>query len=236
MRLTTFQNIHQLTFSPLTTSVNCYIVEEENSLTLIDAALPSSCAKIIETAKQIGKPITYISFTHPHFDHVGDAAALKQTYPEAKMLLSLRDAPLFAGDTSLLPGEPNTPVKGGTPKNFPLPANGCITEGDSLGSLKVIALAGHTPGSIGFLDTRTGTLLTGDAMQTKGGLAIAGQFKPLFPFIAFATWSFAAAVKSVESAVFKHTINAIAPGHGPVQTVDKNQLVTLLDQAKATLK
>ncbi len=236
MRLTHHENLHQLTFSPFTIAVNCYLVEEDTGLTLIDAGLPASIASILETAEKIGKPISNISFTHPHFDHVGDIHKIKQAYPFAKIFLSRRDAPLFAGNTSLLPGEPDTPVKGTMPENFPLPPDGLLEDGDMLGSLKIIALAGHTPGSIGFLDTRSGILLTGDAMQTKGGLTIAGQRNILFPFPAMATWNFEAAVHSVENAVLKNTIHAIGPGHGTLMPVDRPRLMQVIEEAKTQIK
>ena len=51
--------------------VNCYLVEEENEVTLIDAALPGSYKGIIQAVNQLGKPLQHILLTHAHGDHVG---------------------------------------------------------------------------------------------------------------------------------------------------------------------
>src|SRR4029077_16220187 len=69
-----------------------------------------------------------------------------------------------------------------------------LEPGDRVGSLEVIAAPGHTPGHIAFLDTRNRALIAGDALQTRGGLAVAGDTRPLFPFVALGTWDKTAAL------------------------------------------
>lgn len=58
--------------------VNCYLVEEESELTLVDAALPFSVKGILKAAESIGKPITRIVLTHAHGDHIGALDGLKK--------------------------------------------------------------------------------------------------------------------------------------------------------------
>lgn len=60
--------------------VNCYLVEEEEGLTLIDAALPYSSKGILMVAESIGKPITKIVLTHAHEDHLGALDSIKKYY------------------------------------------------------------------------------------------------------------------------------------------------------------
>ncbi|MDF9759172.1 glyoxylase-like metal-dependent hydrolase (beta-lactamase superfamily II) [Peribacillus simplex] len=58
MKMTKVGTVFQLSFMPRVFPVNCYLVEEENSLTLVDAALPYSGKSIMKAAQIIGKPIT----------------------------------------------------------------------------------------------------------------------------------------------------------------------------------
>ena len=50
--MTQYQTVWQLTFFPALFPVNCYLVEEENEVTLIDAALPGSYKGIIQAVNQ----------------------------------------------------------------------------------------------------------------------------------------------------------------------------------------
>lgn len=189
MRITKANDIYQLTFMPRIFPVNAYFAEEEDGLTLIDAALPYSAAAILKAAHRIGKPIRRIVLTHAHDDHVGAVDKLKAALPDVKVFISGRDSRLLAGDRSLDPGEPDTPIRGGVPKNVRTRADVLLEDGDTIGSLLAIASPGHTPGSMAFLDTRSQALIAGDAFQTRGGLAVTGVLKPWFPFPAWATWS-----------------------------------------------
>jgi glyoxylase-like metal-dependent hydrolase (beta-lactamase superfamily II) len=76
-----------------------------------------------------------------------------------------------------------------------------------------VATPGHTPGSISFLDTRNQALIAGDAMQTRGGIAVSGQVRPFFPFPAFGTWNKELSLESVKKiADLKPSLLAV--GHG----------------------
>ncbi|PYI50540.1 MBL fold metallo-hydrolase [Paenibacillus flagellatus] len=225
MNMTKHGTVYQLTFMPRLFPVNCYLVEEEDGLTLIDAALPYSVKAILRAAGEIGKPISRIVLTHAHDDHVGALDALKEALPGVPVYLSRRDARLLDGDLSLDPGEPDTPIRGGVPKKVKTRPDVLLADGDRIGSLLAIAAPGHTPGSMAFLDTRNRALLAGDAMQTRGGIAVSGQVKPLFPFPAMATWSKAAALESVR-ALKRHNPSLLAVGHGrmivePLAAIDR---------------
>lgn len=213
MKTTTIQTVTQLAFLPNFFPVNCYLVEEEEGLTLIDAALPYSAKVIMQAAARIGKPITRIVLTHAHGDHVGALDTLKQLLPQVPVCISERDARLLAGDRSLDPGEPNTPIRGSVPTKLKTRADVMLRDGDKVGSLLAVSTPGHTPGSMSFLDTRNQSLIAGDAMQTRGGNAVSGHMQPWFPFPAMATWNKEAALESVRKlASFKP--NLLAAGHG----------------------
>lgn len=189
MRITQAGSLIQLTFLPGLFPVNCYLVEEKEGLTLVDAAMGFCLKGILKAARAIGKPIRRIVLTHAHLDHVGALDAIKEAFPNAPVHISARDARLLAGDSTLLPDEPPTPVRGSIPKGIKTKADVLLREGDRVGSLRAYAAPGHTPGSMAFLDTRSRALIAGDAFQTWGGMAVSGQVRPLFPFPAMATWN-----------------------------------------------
>ncbi|WP_150271693.1 MBL fold metallo-hydrolase [Paenibacillus tepidiphilus] len=189
MRITRLDNLVQLTWMPGFFPVNSYLIEEEDGLTLIDAALPSSVKGIIQAAAQLNKPLTRILLTHAHSDHIGALDGLKRLLPEARVYISVRDAALLGGDRSLQPGEPQTKIRGGVPKRVTTRPDVLLSEGDRIGSLTAFSTPGHTPGSMSFQDTRSGALIVGDAFQTFRGVAVSGTVVPWFPFPALATWS-----------------------------------------------
>ncbi|MDR6125090.1 glyoxylase-like metal-dependent hydrolase (beta-lactamase superfamily II) [Bacillus sp. SLBN-46] len=213
MRIIKNGYLYQVTFMANFFPVNCYLVEEEEGLTLIDAAL-GFCAKgIIQAAEKIGKPIKKIILTHAHEDHVGALDAIKERLPDVPVYISTRDHRLMNGDRSLDTHEDNTPIKGGVPKKLKTRANVLLKEGDLIGSLTAIETPGHTPGSLSFLDLRTKAVIAGDAFQTRGGVAVAGDVKPLFPFPAFGTWSKRTALASAKKLV-SYEPKLLAVGHG----------------------
>jgi glyoxylase-like metal-dependent hydrolase (beta-lactamase superfamily II) len=204
----------QLTRYPRMFPVNCYLVREGDGLTLIDAGLGGSAKAILEAARAIGLPISRIVLTHAHGDHIGSLDALHQLLPEVEILVSARDARFLAGDMRLDPEEPQAKLRGDYRTVTTRPTR-LLADGDRVGSLQVVSAPGHTPGHIALLDTRDGTLIAGDAFQTRAGVAVAGTMRPLFPFPAMATWHRPTALASARR------LRALEParlavGHGEV--------------------
>jgi glyoxylase-like metal-dependent hydrolase (beta-lactamase superfamily II) len=227
MRILQEGNLFQLTTLPNFFPVNCYLVEEDNELTLVDAALPFSVKGILHAAERLHKPITRILLTHAHGDHVGALDKLKAVLPDVQVYISRRDAKLLAGSREMEPGEPDMQIKGGVPKANAIKTKPdvLLADGDRIGSLQAIAVPGHTPGHMAFLDVRSRALIAGDAMQTQGGTAVSGTLKPWFPFPAFATWNKDAALESVQR-LRQLSPTLLAVGHGrmissPLQEIDK---------------
>ncbi|WHY87285.1 MBL fold metallo-hydrolase [Neobacillus novalis] len=223
--------LYQVTFMANVFPVNCYLVEEEDGLTLIDAALGFCTKGIMKAAETIGKPITKILLTHAHEDHVGALDSIKDLLPEVLVYISVRDHRLMNNDRSLDSHEEQTPIKGGVPKKLKTRANILLKEGDLIGSLTAIETPGHTPGSLSVFDLRTKALIAGDAFQTRGGIAVAGDIKPWFPFPAFGTWSKKTALVSAKKLV-GYEPKLLAVGHG--EMVDNP--VKVMDQAIENLE
>lgn len=213
MRMTKKETLFQLSFLPRMFPVNCYIIEEKEELTLVDTGMPFSVKGILKAAERIGKPITRIVLTHAHDDHVGGLDGLKTRLPDVPVHISQRDSRLLRGDRSLDPGEPDTPIRGGVPKKVKTAPDILLQDGDRIGSLLAIATPGHTPGSMSFLDTRNRILIAGDAMQTRGGVAVSGQLRPAFPFPALATWNKGEALSSAYK-IREALPTLLAVGHG----------------------
>jgi len=192
--------------------MNCYLVEDDDGLTLVDSTMSSPADDVALIAKQVGKELRRIALTHAHGDHVGGVAGVRTRFPGVEVSISERDARLLAGDKSLLQGEPQTEVKGYFVKVDWKPDR-LLKPGDRVGSLEVVASPGHTPGHVAFIDVRDRTLIAGDAFQTRGGIAVSGVLRPLFPFPAMATWNKQAALPSAV-ALRGLQPSLLAVGHG----------------------
>lgn len=234
MRVVRNRNLHQLTILPRVFPVNCYLYEEKDQLTLIDAGIPSSYKGIVQTIKEIGKPLTNIVLTHGHGDHIGALEKLKQTFPNAIVSISERDSRLLKGDTSLDTNEAPTPIRGGVPKGLKIEAERLLIEGERVGSLEVYATPGHTPGSIVLYDTRNGAIIVGDAFQTRGRTAVSGQLVRSFPFPALATWNKEISIESARKINnLKPTLLAV--GHGNMIENPSEQIEKAIKAAEENL-
>lgn len=234
MRITQAGNLLQLTWMPNFFPVNCYLIVEEDGLTLIDAAMPFCATGILAAAAKLEKPLTRIVLTHAHNDHVGALDELKRQVPGAKVYISERDAALLGGDRTLRNGEPRLPVKGGVPAKITARPDVLLHEGDLVGSLQAISTPGHTPGSMSFLDQRSRALIAGDAFQTFRGTAVSGSVVPLFPFPAMATWSKELALASAQRLV-EVLPSILAVGHGNLLRVPEDAMNQAIHKAKLAL-
>lgn len=217
MRATTHgSHLIQLARYPLLFPVNCYLVREADGFTLIDVGLPGSAPAILAAAQAHGGAIKRIALTHAHMDHMASLDALHAALPDAEILLSARQARFLGGDKSLDEAERSLNARlAGTWRVATTRPTRTIAAGERIGSLTVVAAPGHSPDHLAYFDPRDRTLIAGDAFQTRGGIAVSGTIRPLFPFPAFATWHKPTALESAR------TLRDLAParlavGHGEV--------------------
>ncbi|MFC4600072.1 MBL fold metallo-hydrolase [Cohnella hongkongensis] len=232
MNVTAWGRVTQLSFLPRLFPLNCFLVEEEDGMTLIDAGMPFVGKGIEAAIRTTGKPLARILLTHAHEDHIGAVSYLKTKYPDARIGISRRDAALLRGDRSLLPHEAQSPPKGGIPKSPPFEPDFLFEDGEQIGSLRAIASPGHTPGHCCFLESETRVLIAGDAFHTKGGLAVAGHLKWTFPFPALATWHPPTAVDTARK-LLELRPNVLAVGHGPALNRPESAIAQAIDAAQA---
>ncbi|MCF6409841.1 MBL fold metallo-hydrolase [Pseudalkalibacillus salsuginis] len=231
MKVIKENEVYQLAFMPRLFPINCYLVEEEYYITIVDTGMPFCKNGIIKTAESIGKPIQKIVLTHAHSDHVGALDELKEQIPNAEVLLPKREEKILAGDVSLEEGEGFKSIRGGIPKNVKTKPDTLLEDGDRIGSLLAIHSPGHTPGMMSFLDTRSNTLIAGDAFQTKGGLAVSGDIRWSFPFPALATWDKDIAIRSAEK-LLDYDPSVLMVGHGRMLHNPSNQIKEAIISAK----
>jgi glyoxylase-like metal-dependent hydrolase (beta-lactamase superfamily II) len=194
--------------------VNAYLVREDDGLTLVDTMLPRSAKAILRAADELGAPIVRIALTHAHGDHIGSLDALAAALPGVEVLISQRDERLLRKDMSLDPGEPQRKPRGSLPGAKTRPTR-TLTAGEMVGSLEVVAAPGHTPGHVAYLDRRDGTLFSGDAYTTLGGVATTDKVRLPFPLASMATWDPATELESAR-ALSALAPKRLAPGHGKI--------------------
>jgi glyoxylase-like metal-dependent hydrolase (beta-lactamase superfamily II) len=191
--------------------VNCFLVREEDGLTLIDTGLVGSTIGILRAAKTLNSPICRIVLTHAHVDHVGSVDALLRELPTSEFFVGQRESRLLNGDFTLDSGESGKKLLGfpGV-KSHP---NHCLNDGDRIGSLQAISSPGHTPGHMAYMDVRDGSLLAGDAFTTQTGVVAAGVLKLYFPFPRIFSWNRELAAESARKLLDVKPAR-LAVGHG----------------------
>ncbi len=229
---------HQLTRLGL---MNCYLVRESDSFTLIDTTIGGAGKTIIADARGIAaEPIARILLTHAHGDHVGSVDQLNAELGKADLAISRRDAKLLSKPPDKTPesGEPQGKVKGSLPGIRTKPTH-LLNDGELFGSLRVITTPGHTPGHASFFDERDGTLYTGDALICIGGGVHVVGFGPwYFPLAAVATWNKPLALASAQKLldVLGTDIRRYASGHGRLVEGGPALLKAAVDAAKEKLR
>lgn len=215
--------------------VNFYLLEDPGGLVLVDGGLPGHLPQLrscLEGAGHSLSDIRAVLLTHAHPDHTGVAAATRQA--GADVWVHERDAAALAGgarganrqakpERSLFPYLIRRPATlrtiayaarmggfTGSKVTDPRITNGDRQLADVPGRPRVVALPGHTPGSVGYLFPDRGLLFTGDALVTYDGST--GYHGPTVVSRAFTHDSRAA----LASLTTLDTINAtlLLPGHG----------------------
>jgi glyoxylase-like metal-dependent hydrolase (beta-lactamase superfamily II) len=192
--------------------VNCFLVQEDDGLTLVDTNLSGSTKLILDAAKQLRGPIQRILLTHSHVDHIGSLDRLFAALPHAAVLIGARESRLLKRDLSVDPDEPHAKPRGMFPGAKTQPTE-LLKEGDHVCHLRVIETRGHTPGHLAFLDERDGTLLAGDALLGYARLRVVGDAPWYFALANMATWHAHTALESAHKLMMLD-LDGVAMGHG----------------------
>jgi glyoxylase-like metal-dependent hydrolase (beta-lactamase superfamily II) len=195
---------------------NCYLVREDDGLTLIDTSLPRSAADILKAAERAGGEIRRILVTHCHNDHVGSLDAVKERLPDAEVAMSGREAELMRGEVRRHPHEPDGRLRGFVFHQQTTRPDRLLNDGDMVGSLQTVWAPGHTPGHLAFLDTRDGTLIAGDAYLAIGNVFVTSEVTLRFPLPALVGMWHAATSNDTARELRKLEPSRLATGHGKV--------------------
>jgi glyoxylase-like metal-dependent hydrolase (beta-lactamase superfamily II) len=208
--------------------VNCFLVREDDGLTLVDASLPGSAKSILGIAEELGSPIRRILLTHAHFDHTGAVDDLMGVLKGIELMISEREARLLAGDLTLEAQESGNRLFGfAAIESRP---TRLLQGGEQVGSLRAVRTPGHTPGHLAFLDVRDHSLLAGDSFTTQFSVVAAGVFYIAFPFPALFSWN---AHLSAVSAAELRSLNPsrLSVGHGKTVVFPVNEMDRAVQEA-----
>lgn len=165
-----------------------YLWCDDDGLTLIDTGPVGSGAEIASAIEGLGYAtgdLARVVLTHWHEDHTGSAAEIG-AWPGVTVVAGRADAPVVRGDR---PGAPpvlldwERPLYGraakGLPPAPPARVDREVEDGDDLGfggGARVVAVPGHTDGSIAVLVPSARVLFTGDAVAHAEGAVMLGVF------------------------------------------------------------
>jgi glyoxylase-like metal-dependent hydrolase (beta-lactamase superfamily II) len=155
-----------------------YLFEDGDRLTLVDTLFDDDAQMIIAYLLSIGRAprdLTDIVLTHAHRSHLGGLATLKRL-SGARVHAHDQEAPIIAGraqakPVSLLPIRPLVlyPFRVLSylhrPPHVVCEVDETIGEGDSVGTLEVLHVPGHTPGHLALLWEKR-IVIVGDAILT----------------------------------------------------------------------
>jgi len=165
--------------------VNCYLVRDGSSLTLVDSGLPEHWAAIKSSCGALGLDVSAIEAvlqTHVHSDHAGSAERAR-VEAAAAIRLHPDDAELADGRTHRRNERPVAAylwrpaavaamwelIAGGGLRMPGLGGYSQLSHGDRLevpGCPTVVGLPGHTRGSVGFVVPDRDACFSGDALVT----------------------------------------------------------------------
>ena len=237
--------------------VNFYLVEDGPELLLVDAGLPRHFPQLTRLLERLGRSLPDINavlLTHGHVDHLGiaervrresgapvwvhpaDAAALKRptrpapgAEPEGSLVRYLVRRPVAIGLAWHM-------MRSGALATSPVHSYEALSTGsgqslDLPGRPRIVAVPGHTPGSVAvhFSLTSHTVVLTGDALVTSDG--IAGRTGPSIVNAGF-THDTAQALDSLE-ALAGLDAEVVLPGHGEPFTGGVSEAVRLARLAGA---
>jgi glyoxylase-like metal-dependent hydrolase (beta-lactamase superfamily II) len=184
-----------------TALVNCYLIEDGNRMTLVDAGFPGFRAQLDAYLRSRGTSVSAIEaviLTHAHPDHVGMAEGVRRdagatVYAPAADAEQARTASQHKREGSLLPALRRpalwrllaSGIRNGGTRPAKISEVTPFSDGDLdvPGRPRVIPTPGHSPGHVAFHLPDRGVLIAGDALVTYH--ALNGSRGPQLPPAAF---------------------------------------------------
>lgn len=162
--------------------VSAYLWCDPGELTLVDTGYGGCGAVVLDAVHRLGHDpaeLRRIILTHSHDDHTGGAAEILEKVPDATVLASHLDAPVIRGRREQPPPvleDWERPIADGLPQlpsARPARVDRELDDGELLdfaGGATVVAVPGHTAGSIAIHLPLHRVLFTGDIAANVGRL------------------------------------------------------------------
>lgn len=160
---------------------NAYLLSREGRWVVVDTGMKGHADMILSFARRWGlepSGLEAVLLTHRHMDHAGSAAPLLARVPAAPLYMHPADA-AFVASGQVGPQQGWMAVLfrifGAATRIPPVKESRPLQDGQVLQlagwTLRVLHVPGHTAGSVAFLVTQLGALISGDAIVTRGGQA-----------------------------------------------------------------
>lgn len=189
-------------FGPFGTNSILLGCEHTRKAVLIDAPLDSK-EPMIALAKELSLSVEKVLLTHSHWDHIADAADLKEQYHLPIYVHSLDQENLTNPGSDGLPLL--CPIKPVKPDDL-LVDQECIYVGNL--EIYVIHTPGHSPGCVCFYLPKEALLISGDTL-----------FKSTIGNLSFPTSRPNLMWQSLEKLVKLPPVTRVIPGHGDETTL-----------------
>lgn len=148
------------------TSVNVWLIEEEDGVAIVDAGFSFMARDVLRAADSIGAgPVRRLLLTHGHPDHAGGAALIARVR-SVPVLAHRLELPYLTGKRRYPRVPLPRPRLGRVVTALPEDSKGRLAP---TGDLTPWAAPGHTPGHVVYYHETDRVLLAGDLFNAKNG-------------------------------------------------------------------
>lgn len=138
---------------------NCYVVSVDDRAWIVDAGFAP--AALLEHVAASGLTVEKIVLTHAHVDHIAGLNEVRETHPNAPILIHEAEAEFLENPTLNLSAMLPSPI-------IAPPADQTLTHGDTLTlgdvSFEIRHTPGHSPGGISLISHDNHIAIVGDAL------------------------------------------------------------------------
>ncbi len=189
---------------------NCYVIEHENKIILIDA--PLEIEKVITFMEETNLHLDYVLLTHTHFDHVGGLTQLKAKYPELEIYCPKDEIELIKEPTGTLSASFGADI---TYKGEVKDVEEIKTK---ISDLEISYISGHSLNSAVYHFVQDKVIFSGDTL-----------FRRSIGRSDFKFGNFDKLVSGIKEHILtKDKTTKVYPGHGLSTTVEGEQIENVL--------
>lgn len=187
---------------------NTYILVNDQAALLVDPG--SNEEKILKTLENLKKPLVAILLTHTHYDHIMSLDSVRNTYPDAPVYVSEKEASWLLSPLDNLSGQIR---HADLPDIITKPAE-CFFQYEktyhiSGFSFDVLETPGHSIGGVSFVFPKEQLIISGDALFYEG----IGRYD-------LPTGNQQQLITSIQTKLFKLPNHfTVYPGHGPKTSI-----------------